>query len=168
MLNKLETMLAGAFKATPKLSGNAKKTIVNFWPFAAVIFGALQLWGAYSLWSWGRDVNKVIDAFNSYLGTSAAVHNLNVFYWISLVVLAATGVLLLMAYPGLKARAKSGWNLLFYSALLNGVYGVLSAFNDYGGGGSLVIQLAVSAVVLYFLFQIRDQYSGAKSTAKAA
>ena len=165
MLNKLETMLAGVYSATPKLSGNAKKTIVNFWPWVAVIFGVLQLWGTYTLWNWGRDVNKVVDVFNAYLGANAPINQLNVFYWISLVVLAATGVLLLMAYPGLKARAKSGWNLLFYSALLNGVYGVFSAFHDYGGVGSLVIQLIVSAVVLYFLFQIRDQYSGAKSTA---
>jgi len=166
MLNKLETKLAGVFKATPKLSGSAKKTIVNFWPIVAVIFGVLQLWSAYGLWHWGRDVNKVADVFNAYLGTNTVVHHLNVFYWISLVVLAATGVLLLMAYPGLKARAKSGWNLLFYSALLNGVYGVFSAFNDYGGAGSLVMQLIVSAIVLYLLFQIRDQYSGAKSTTK--
>lgn len=166
MLSKLETMLAGVYSATPKLSGNAKKTIVNFWPFAALILGVLQLWSAYSLWHWGRDVNKVIATFNSYFGTSpTVVHNLNVFYWISLVVLAISGVMLLMAYPGLKAKAKSGWNLLFYSTLLNVVYGIFSAFNDYGGAGSLVIQLVVSAVVLYFLFQIRDQYSGAKNSA---
>ncbi len=165
MLSKLETMLAGVYKATPKLSGNAKKSIVNIWPWVALIFGILQLWAAYGLWHWGRDVNKVADVFNSYLGTNTIVHHLNIFYWISLVVLAFTGVLLLMAYPGLKAHAKSGWNLLFYSALLNGVYGIFSAFNNYGGVGSLVIQLIVSAIVLYFLFQIRDQYGGAKSAA---
>ena len=60
-----------------------------------------------------------------------------------------------------------GWNLLFYGALLNAVYGVFSAFNDYGGAGSLIIQLVVSAIVLYFLFAIRDQYSGARSSAEA-
>ncbi|MDO8591940.1 MAG: hypothetical protein Q7R60_03410 [bacterium] len=169
MLNKLETMLAGVYSATPKLSGNAKKTIVNFWPIAAVILGVLQLWSAYTLWHWGRDVNKVIATFNSYFGTSSAVaHNLSVIYWISLIVLAIAGVMLLMAYPGLKARAKSGWNLLFYGALLNVVYGVFSAFNDYGGAGSLVISLVVSAVVLYFLFQIRDQYSGARTSASSS
>lgn len=167
MLNKLETILAGVYKPTPKLSGNAKKTIVNIWPWVAVIFGVLQLWAAYALWHWGRDVNKVVDIFNSYLGTNATVHHLNVFYWISLVILAIDGVLLLAAYPGLKARAKSGWNLLFYSALLNGVYGIFSAFNDYGGAGSLAIQLVVSAIVLYFLFATRDQYSGTSKTSAA-
>ncbi len=168
MLNKLETMLAGVYKSTPKLSGNAKKTIVNFWPWAAVIFGVLQLWAAYGLWHWGHELNKVLDTFNSYLGANVGVHKLNIFFWLSLVVLVIDGVILLAAYPGLKARAKSGWNLLFYSALLNGVYGVFSAFNNYGGVGSLVIQLVVSAIVLYFLFQIRDQYSGTKNAAKTA
>lgn len=168
MLNKLETVLAGIYKPTPKLSGGAKKTVTGVLPWLALIFGILELWSVYHLWQWGRDVNKIADAFNSYLGTSSIVHHLNAFYWISLVVLAITGVLLLMAYPGLKAMAKSGWNLLFYGAILSAVYGVISAFNDYGGAGSLVIQVVVSAVVLYFLFQIRDQYSGAKSTAKTA
>ncbi len=73
MLNKLETMLAGVYKATPKLSDSAKKTIVNIWPFVAIIFGVLQLWGAYALWHWGRDVNKIADVFNSYLGIMVVV-----------------------------------------------------------------------------------------------
>lgn len=163
LLNKLEAALAGLYKGAPKLSQNAKKTVVNIWPIAALVFGVLQLWAAYALWNWGRDVNKVLDAFNTYLGTDIGVRNLNVFYWISLVVLAITGIMLLAAYTGLRARNKSGWNLLFYSALLNVVYGVFSAFNDYGGAGSLIIQLIVSAIILYFLFAIRDQYSGAKS-----
>lgn len=168
MLDGLETALAGVYKGTPKLSGNAKKFLVQYWPIAALVFGVLQLWGALALYQWGRDVNKVADAFNAYLGTSSIVHNLSVMYWLSLVVLVVDAAILIAAYKGLKAKAKSGWNLLFYSALLNAVYGVLSAFNDYGGAGSLIIQVLVSAVVLYFLFAIRDQYGGAKSATPAA
>jgi len=167
LLNKLEAALAGIYKGAPKLSQNAKKTIVSIWPIAALVFGVLQLWAAWVLYDWGRSVNKVVDVFNSYLGTDLGVRNLSVIYWISLVVLVIDAVLLLAAYRGLKARAKSGWNLLFYGALLNAVYGVFSAFNDYGGAGSLIIQLVVSAIVLYFLFAIRDQYSGARSSAEA-
>ena len=167
LLNKLEAALAGLYKGAPKLSQNAKKTIVNIWPIAALVFGVLQLWAAWVLWDWGRNVNKVLDVFNSYLGTDVGVRNLSAIYWISLVVLVVDAILLLAAYRGLKARAKSGWNLLFYGALLNAVYGVFSAFNDYGGAGSLIIQLIVSAIVLYFLFAIRDQYSGAKSATAA-
>jgi len=167
LLNKIEAALAGLYKGAPKLSQNAKKTIVSIWPIAALVFGVLQLWAAYVLWDWGRKVNQVLDVFNSYLGTDIGARDLSVIYWLSLVVLVLDAILLLAAYRGLKARAKSGWNLLFYGALLNGVYGIFSAFNDYGGVGSLVIQLIVSAIVLYFLFAIRDQYSGAKSSANA-
>lgn len=167
MLDGLESSLAGLYKGAPKLSQNAKKFLVKYWPIAALIFGVLQLWAALALWNWGRDVNKVADVFNSYLGTNTVVHHLSVMYWLSLVVLVVDGIILLAAYKGLKNRVKSGWQLLFYSALLNAVYGVFSAFNDYGGVGSLVMQIIVSAVVLYFLFQIRDQYSGSKSVTTA-
>lgn len=162
MLSNLETWLAGVYKGTPKLSPGAKKSIVSIWPWVALVFGVLQLWAALALWRWGHDVNRAIDTLNSYLGTSLGVHHLNVFYWISLIVLVADGLILLMAFPKLRVNAKAGWDLLFYGALLNLVYGVFSAFNDYGGVGSLAMQVIVSAIVFYFLFQIRDQYSTSK------
>lgn len=163
MLNKLESVLAGIYKGAPKLSDKAKKTITDVSPWIALILGVLQLIAAWQLWQWGHQLNRAVDVLNSYLGTSVGVPHLNVFYWVSLVVLVVDGVILLMAYQGLKSRVKAGWNLVFYGTLLSAVYGVFSAFNDYGGAGSLIIQLVVSAVVLYFLFQIRDRYSGAKS-----
>lgn len=72
------------------------------------------------------------------------------------------GVILLAAFPRLRVLGKDGWNLLFYGALLNLVYGVFSAFNNYGNVASLIWQVIVTGVILYFLFQIRDQYSAAK------
>jgi len=105
-------------------------------------------------------VANIVNSLTPY-GANLVVH-LNIFYWLSLIVVAAEGVILLLAYPGLKKHAKAGWDWLFYAAILNLVYGVFSAFNNYGGAGSLVIQVIVSAIILYFLFQIRDQYTGAK------
>jgi hypothetical protein len=165
-LNKLEDWLAGIYKSTPKLSDSSKKSIVKAWPWVAVVLGVLQAWGAYALWHWGHEVNKVIDTFNSYFGTTlAGVHKLSVAYWISLVIVIVVAVLLLAAYPGLVKRTKAGWNFLFYAALVNVVYGVFSAFNDYGSVGTLIGQVIGSAILLYFLFQIRDQYSvGKKAT----
>lgn len=167
MLSDLENGLAGVYKGTPKLGNDAKKSLVKVWPWLALVFGILQLLAAWSLWHWGHTVNRFVDYANSLsqaygidnVGTTA---HLNVFYWLSLIVLAVDAVILLMAFSGLKKRAKRGWNLLFYSALLNGVYGIVSAFNNYGGFGSLVMQLVVSAIVLYFLFQTRDQYTSSK------
>lgn len=163
ILGQLENWLAKIYKSTPKLKDGSKKSIVNAWPIVALIFGVLQLWAVWGLWHWGHNLNKVVNSLNAYLGANLGVQRLNIFYWISLVVLAADALLLLMAYPGLKNRLKSGWNFLFYGALLNALYGVFSTFNNYGGVGSLAVQLIVSAIVLYFLFQIRDQYSTSKS-----
>jgi len=166
ILNKLEAWMAGVYKGAPKLSQSAKKSIIGVWPVVALVLGVLQLFAAYELWHWGHQVNQVanlVNSFAQYTGATNLVVHLNVFYWLSLVVLVVEGVILLMAYPGLKKRVKSGWNFLFYGAILNLVYGVFSAFNNYGGAGSLVMQVIVSAIVLYFLFQIRDQYTGAKS-----
>ncbi len=163
MLSDLENGLAGVYKGTPKLGNDAKKSLVKVWPWLALVFGILQLLAAWSLWHWGHTVNQFVDYANSlsqaYGINTGTTADLNVFYWLSLIVLALDAVILLMAFSGLKKRAKRGWNLLFYSALLNGVYGIVSAFNNYGGFGSLVMQLVVSAIVLYFLFQTRDQYT---------
>lgn len=168
MLNDLENGLAGVYKGTPKLGNDAKKSLVKVWPWLALVFGILQLLAAWSLWHWGHRVNSLVDYANSLsqaYGINAAnsVAHLNIFYWLSFIVLLIDAVILLAAYSGLKNRTKQGWNLLFYSALLNGVYGIVSAFNNYGGVGSLIMQLVVTAVVLYFLFQTRDQYTGHKS-----
>ena len=164
LLTKLEQWLAGVYKAAPKLSTSAKKSITEIWPIVALVFGVLQILAAVELWHLGHQVNQVANLVNSlsqyYGGTTL---HLNAFYWLSLVIVALDGVLLLWAYPALKRRQKSGWNLLFYASLLNLLYGIFSAFNNYGGVSSLLLQIIVSAVVLYFLFQIRDQYSSIKA-----
>jgi len=164
MLKSLEDWLAGVYKGSPKLSAGAKKSIVGIWPWVALIFGIIQLLAAWELWHWGHAVNNVVNTLNAYYGTTIGhVNDLNIFYWISFAMLLVEAIMLLVAFPKLRAAQKSGWNLLFYAALLNFVYGVFSAFNNYGGLGSLIVQVIVTAVVLYFLFQIRDHYHGSKA-----
>lgn len=166
-LTKIEDWLAGVYKTAPKLSDSSKKSIVKAWPWVAIVLGVLQAWAAYALWHWGHEVNKVVDTFNAYFGNTLTghIHTLSVAYWISLVVIIVEAVLLLAAYPGLVKHAKAGWNFLFYGALVNVVYAVFSTFNDYGGAGSLIGGLIGSAILFYFLFQIRDQYGAGKKAA---
>ena len=78
---------------------------------------------------------------------------------------AVQGVIYLLAYPGLKAHKKAGWNYLFYGALLNVVYAVATLFNDYQGGSSFVGGLIGSAIGFYLLFQVRSAYTGGKAAA---
>ena len=164
-LNGLENWLVGVFAGAPKISDKGKKTIAGIWPWVALVFGVLQLYAAWILWDWGHKVNTIVNNLNDYLGTTyGSVADLNIFYWISLVVLVVDAIILLVAFPKLRKYQKGGWDLLFLGALLNLVYGVFSAFNNYGGVGSLLVQAVVSVVVLYLLFQIRDQYRGSHTS----
>ena len=67
-------------------------------------------------------------------------------------------VLAFLAFPGLRAKKKIGWNLMFYSMLANIVYGVISLFYENGGISALISALIMSAIGFYILFQIRDRY----------
>lgn len=173
-LDSLEKSLDGVFgaKAPVKLPENAKKTIVQWLPWISVVLGALTLWGAYALYNWARVANEVLDGLNElsrlYGGSGVAATRWSVGIWVSLVVVVIEGLLFLAAYPGLKARKKSGWNLLFYGSLLNAVYGLVLLFTDYGGVGSFVGYLIGTVVGLWLLFQIRSAYSGSKSTSTPA
>lgn len=167
-LKPAEDKLAEAFKGLPPLPASAKKMLVQWWPYVTLAAGVLQLLAALALYNWGQDINKLADSvnkFSSAFGVANTVEKLNIFYWLSLAILVATGVIFLMAYPGLKAKKRSGWSLMFLATLLNAVYGVFSALNDRGGIGSLVGSLIGTAIGLYFLFQVRDMFGGAQKAA---
>lgn len=171
MLDELETKLADVYKGAPALSPNARKLLASWAPWLALIGGLLHLILAWQLWDWGRKLNRIADAINSYTysitGVSTDTH-LNMFYWIGLAVLVGVAVLLLMAYPALKAHKRQGWRLVFYAELVSIVYGVVSLFDNHGGLGTLLGMIIGVAIVFYFLFQIRDQFSVGASAHKAA
>lgn len=112
--------------------------------------------------------NQRMDNYANQLsmaaGNGPVTTSLGLFYYLGLASLLIDGVLLLMAYNPLRAHSKKGWNLLFLAALVNLVYGIIFAFdNNYGNMGNLVSALIGSAIAFYFLFQVRDYYTGAKS-----
>ena len=164
LLGNLEDKLAGLFKAAPKIPENGRKSIVQWLPWISLIFGVVQLLLTLGLWRAGRRVNEFVSSLNEIarsFGVESSTPQLNVFYWIALVFLAASAVVLLLAYPGLRDRKKTGWNWLFYGALLNVVYGVFSIFFDsyYGGGVSRFIGAVIgTAISFWLLFQVRDHY----------
>lgn len=162
MLGKLEESLAGLFKSAPKIPENGRKTITKWLPWIALVFGILQLLATWSLWRAGHRVSEVLDYLNTFGVDTGS--DLSVVYWVALAFLAVSALFLLLAYPGLKAMKKAGWNWMFYGALLNLVYGVASLFFDnyYGGGFGRLLGAAIgTAISLWILFQIRDNYSKA-------
>ncbi|HSX28747.1 MAG TPA: hypothetical protein VLF60_04850 [Candidatus Saccharimonadales bacterium] len=167
LLAKVESVLAPVFKGLPPLPKNAKETLVKIWPALALIFGLLQLFAAWGLWHLGHTTNQLADYANQLAqayGVQPTVHHLGLFYWIGLLTLAADGLILLAAYPGLKAKTKAGWNMLLLSALVNLAYGIFIVFDDnYGGFGKLISSLIGSAIGFYLIFQVRDFYGARKA-----
>jgi hypothetical protein len=166
-LDKLESQLDEWLnkKAPISLPAVSRKNLAGAFWWLALVFGVLQLWAASALWHLGHLVNQLVT-YSNYLsstyGYGSTAPSLGLFYWVSLITLAADAILLLVAAPQLKQMKKSGWNLLFYGALLNAAYAVFRIFSNVGGGFSGFIGAAIGAVLgAYFLFQVRDYFVSA-------
>lgn len=154
-------------KAPWQLPEGAKKWLVKWLPIINLVLGVLTLWAALGLWRWAHQAETLVNWANelarTYGGTEVSASRLTVWLWISLIFMIIQGALYVAAYPGTKAKKKSGWNLLFYAALLNLLSGVVVLFTNYGGVSSFVGTLIGTAIGLYFLFQIRPYYLGKKA-----
>ncbi|NBU33240.1 hypothetical protein EB118_11005 [bacterium] len=170
LLKKVELKMADVFKDVPSLPLSTQKLLAGWLQWAAPIVGIVQLVVAWGLFAWGRNADRVIQTINNYsnaFGVETSAERLGLFYWLSLIFLVIQAVLLLWAYSGLKSGLKKGWDLVFLAALVNVVYGVFSAFTSRGGFESLFFSLIGSAVGLYLLFQVRNQYTVKVAAAKA-
>jgi hypothetical protein len=167
-LVELESQLDKLFgKDSPyQLPTSTKKSLANATWWIILIVGLLQLWAAWGLWQLGHVANTVVDYAN-YLsatyGDGVSVVRLGFFYYVAFAALLVEAAMLLLAVPALKDFKQQGWRLLYYSVLLNVVYGVVRMFSNAGGGlGQFIIQLFVSAVIAYFVFQVRTYFHPAK------
>lgn len=162
-LDKLETSLDEALnkKAPVKLPPDSRKSLAGAMWWLALIGGVLQLYMAWRLWDAWYYVDELADYVSSYaaaLGMNTRTEDLGLSFYLALITLAVSGALLLLAAPGLKAMKKAGWNLLFYSLLVNLVYGVVAMFAVYGGLGNLIGAAIGSLIGAYLLFQVRDHF----------
>lgn len=163
-LNKVETSLDEFFnKQVPiKMSEKARKSLAGAMWWMALIAGIAQLYLAWRLWDSWRALDALADYANSYaatFGVQADVRGPGFLFFCALVAIIVSGALLLLASPGLKEMKKAGWNLIFYSLLVNLAYGVFVLFSDYGDFGHLVGAALGSLVAGFLLFQVRGQFS---------
>lgn len=165
-IRKLETQLDELLhrKAPVQLPENARKVIARALWWLALAFGVLQLLAAWSLWRAGERADELVDFANSIsIYASDPVESLGFFFYFSLALLVVGALILLAAFQGLKEFKKRGWDLLFYGLLLNVAAGAVMIFAEYGGGvGDFIMSLIVSGVGAYFLFQVRDYFTGTK------
>jgi hypothetical protein len=157
-------------KAPFQIPENGRKTLVNWLPYLALIFGVLSALAAIALWNAGHSVNEAVKTANEIsaaYGIEARTSELGLVYYISLFAILAEAALLLVAYPGLRERSKSkGWNLLLYGVGASLAYGLLVAFTVHGSLADSIMSLVGATVSLYILAQIKSHYSDKKSEAK--
>lgn len=173
-LEPLEKSLNDLFvKKLPAMPKGGKDFFVRYAPWASLIIGLFSLWSAWTLYRWASTANQIVDLANRWsealgVNTGVSTSRWTAMLWISLIVIAITGVLYLFAFSPLKDRKKAGWNLVFYALTLNLIYGVLSIFGDYGN--AIVGTIIGFAIGGWILFQIRDAYSekGVPTTKPAA
>lgn len=147
-----------------------RQWLVKYVPYLALIGGILSLLGSLSLWRLAHDAaeitNNLNDIARSYgVDTSASRVDYGVLFYVSFAVLIAQGILMLVAYPGLKDRSKKrGWDLLLLSTVASFVYGVIYAFTDTGSFFGIFTSALGALIGLYLLAQVRSFYNGTKVT----
>lgn len=163
-----ETKLNDVFgKNAPKLPEGGKAWLIKYLPVIALVLGILSLLATWQIWRWAHVVNTYGNFASQVCNTAGVECNnilpsrLTAWIWITLLVMITESLLYLFSYPGLQARKKQGWNYLYYGALLNVAYAIVSLFSNYGSGFfSFIWSLLTSAVGLWLLFQVRDAYTG--------
>jgi hypothetical protein len=126
-------------KAPFQIPDNGRELIVKFGPWIALVLLILSL-----------------PVLLFALGIGTALMPFGGVGYASGFGLAAIGALVqigleIAALPGLFARKRSGWNLIFYATLAGFVFSILA--------GSIVGAILGTLIGLYILFQVRLKYS---------
>lgn len=165
LVKKAEKALEPLFSGLPNLPAETRKALANIATWLALVSGVLQLLAAWWLYQSAKVADNYLEAYDRLVrattGSSVNTVDISIWVWLGVAVLVVDAIILLVAFPKLKAKMRSGWDLLFLGALVNVVYGVLTLFVDTarGGFGSLVLSLLASAVGFYLLFQVKGQFT---------
>lgn len=132
-------------KAPFQLPPNVKEALVKFAPWITIIFMIIAIPPILLVLGLGA----LVAPFSVFMGPAGAIrYGTN--YVISMIVLAVSIILELMAIPGLFARSIRGWRLVYWSTLISLISSLLT-FN--------VLNAILTAVIsLYILFQIKSYY----------
>lgn len=160
VVEQLETPVVQAFKSVPRLPESGVAALVKAWPYLALVFGILQLLGAYSAWR----VTQFVEQYAYYRVVEPGDQFI---VYIGIAIMLAQAVIFFMAFSPLQRRAKRGWDLLFLVGVVNVVYAVVALFMSGYGFGSFLMSLLTAAIGFYLLVQTRDSYIQHKATAKS-
>lgn len=142
--NNLIDTLEDFFKKAPALPVNGREGLVKAMPWIALIFGVLGVLVSVG----GLGLLTVFSPLAVLSGPSGVASYGSGF--VGALISLVASVLLLASYPGLKARKLSGWNLLFWSDVVNVVASLVS--------GGVVAGIVWALIGFYLLFQIKSYY----------
>lgn len=133
-----------------QIPASARKFIVTWIPWVNLVVGIIFVMAFLPLLGLGAVVSVVAASYAAPVGG---------LLWISIFVLLAQGIVMLVAFPGLKRQALSAWKLLFWADILYFAYNVIVALsNPSGMVGSLIGAVIGIAIGLYILFQVKPAY----------
>ena len=138
IIKKLEQFFAKA----PHMSENTKRILVKITPWIALIFGILGVLGGIAglgALATGAPMAAMVGGMHNYGAGFIAT-----LFWL------VYSVLLLVAYPGLKAKKEKGWRLLFWSEAVSVISSVVEL--------QLVSAVIGGIIGFYLLFEIRSYY----------
>jgi len=84
----------------------------------------------------------------------------DLFSYVALLVTASVMALQISAIPFLMKRRRAGWILLYISAFLVLLYGIVRLFSTEESSGPLFGMTFLSLIFLYVLFQVRSHFKG--------
>ena len=128
------------FKKVPALPASAVDVLFKLAPWIALVFGILGVLGSLA-------AVGVLTAFTPFaMAGGVSTYGLG---YVSVAGSAIASVLMLVAFPGLKAGKMAGWKMLFYSELV----GVLASLVGINVGG-----IIGALIGFYILFQIKPRF----------
>lgn len=135
--NDLEGTLDKFFRQAPALPKGGRDVLVAIAPWIALIFGILGVFAGLALVG--------VSPLGMFGGVNMAVGAL-----VSGVLAIVGSVLMIMAFPGLRAHAMKGWMLLFWSEVVSVLSNVLNL--------NLLGAVVGGLIGFYLLYQIKSYY----------
>ena len=160
-LKTIEDKMIEINKGLPQLPPDWKNWLAQYaWVFALIgaVVGAILVLVLINTVLFVTAVVTTTDTLGYIVQQPA--HHYVALAWLALVVLVGYVAVLAISVPKLKAMLKSGWNLSFYSALFFLGYDIFFWLQSPGAVFNLIGNLIGAAIGFYFLFQIREKFTG--------
>lgn len=142
MNSLISTLDIYLIKKAPSLPVNIKEILVQFAPWITIITVIASLPVILGIFGLGAMFYSL--PFAGY----AAAAGFN--YTLAVIFLGISVVMRALAVPGLLARSKSGWNMLFYATIVNAVYQIINF--------EIIGMVIGTLITLYLLFQVKEYY----------